>query len=159
MGDTTRLRSVSALFVLAAGLAYPQIRLEKVASSIWNCTDIQSARDGSGRLFLVRQEGTIAIWKNGQVLERPFLDLRSKISTGGERGLLGLAFPPNYKDKRWFYVNYTDRSGATVIARYRLVGSDPDLADAANEQIVLSIPQPFANHNGGQLQFGPDGML
>lgn len=159
MGDTTRLRSVSALLLLAAGLAYPQIRLEKVASSIRNCTDIQSARDGSGRLFLVRQEGSIAIWKNGQVLERPFLDLRSKISTGGERGLLGLAFPPNYKDKRWFYVNYTDRSGATVIARYQLVGSDPDLADAANEQIVLSIPQPYANHNGGQLQFGPDGML
>lgn len=159
MGDITQLKSASVLFLLLAGSAYPQLRLERVAGSIRNCTDIQSARDGSGRLFLVRQEGTISIWKNGQVLERPFLDLRSKLSTGGERGLLGLVFPPNYKDKRWFYVKYTDRSGATVVARYQLVGSDPDLADAANERILLTVPQPFANHNGGQMQFGPDGMM
>ena len=116
MGDIIQLKSASVLFLLLAGSAYPQLRLERVAGSIRNCTDIQSARDGSGRLFLVRQEGTISILKNGQVLERPFLDLRSKLSTGGERGLLGLVFPPNYKDKRWFYVNYTDRSGATVVA-------------------------------------------
>jgi len=162
MGDTTRLRFwqwLPSLAILLASPAYPQIRLERVATSIRNCTDIQSARDGSGRLFLVRQEGTIAILRDGQLLERPFLDIRSKVSTGGERGLLGIAFPPGYREKRWFYVNYTDRSGATVIARYQLVGSDPDLADAANERAVLTVPQPFPNHNGGQLQFGPDGML
>lgn len=135
------------------------MRLERVATSIRNCTDIQSPRDGSGRLFLVRQEGSIAIWRDGRVIDRPFLDIRSRISTGGERGLLGIAFPPNYPNKRWFYVNYTDRSGATVIARYNLVGSDPDLADAASERILLTVQQPFSNHNGGQLQFGPDGML
>ncbi|MCX6612794.1 MAG: PQQ-dependent sugar dehydrogenase, partial [Acidobacteria bacterium] len=149
---------VSCLFLMALA-ASPQVRLERIATSISLCTDIQSARDGSGRLFLVRQDGTIAIWRAGQVLQRPFLDIRSKVSTGGERGLLGLAFPPNYKEKKWFYVNYTDRGGATVIARYQLVGSDPDLADPANERIVLTIPQPFANHNGGQIQFGPDGMM
>jgi uncharacterized protein (TIGR03437 family) len=162
MGDTTQLKSIPwrvSILLWVALAAYPQIRLERIAGSIRNCTDIQSARDGSGRLFLVRQEGTIAIWRNGQVLDRPFLDIRSKITTGGERGLLGIAFPPGYREKRWFYVNYTDRSGATVIARYQLVGTDPDLADSANERILLTVPQPFTNHNGGQLQFGPDGML
>jgi|GEM_PF-943103 len=162
MGDITLLRSLpwrlSAILLLTLSAA-AQIRLERIATSIRNCTDIQSPRDGSGRLFLVRQEGSIAIWRDGRVLDRPFLDIRSRISTGGERGLLGIAFPPNYRDKRWFYVNYTDRSGATVIARYSLVGSDPDLADAASERILLTVQQPFSNHNGGQLQFGPDGML
>lgn len=151
-----KLVSVFFLFVVAA---VSQVRLERIATSISLCTDIQSSLDGSGRLFLVRQDGTIAIWRDGQVLQRPFLDIRSRVRTGGERGLLGLAFPPNYKDKKWFYVNYTDRSGASVIARYQLVGSDPDLADAANERILLTIPQPFSNHNGGQIQFGPDGMM
>lgn len=150
---------LASCFFLMVLVASPQVRLERIATTISLCTDIQSARDGSGRLFLVRQDGTIAIWRDGQVLQRPFLDIRSRLSTGGERGLLGLAFPPNYKDKKWFYVNYTDRSGATVIARYQLVGTDPDLADSANERIVLTIPQPFPNHNGGQMQFGPDGMM
>lgn len=148
-----------SFFLLTVLAATSQVRLERIATTISLCTDIQSAGDGSGRLFLVRQNGTIAIWRDGQVLQRPFLDIRSKVSTGGERGLLGLAFPPNYKDKKWFYVNYTDRSGATVISRYQLVGSDPDLADSANERILLTIPQPFSNHNGGQIQFGPDGMM
>lgn len=151
-------KTVSFLF-LTCFAAFSQVRLERIATSISLCTDIQSARDGSGRLFFVSQNGIINIWRNGQVLPRPFLDIRSKVSTGGERGLLGLAFPPSYKDKKWFYVNYTDRSGTSVIARYQLVGTDPDLADAANERILLTIPQPFANHNGGQIQFGPDGML
>lgn len=162
MGDITRLRSWlchASFLLLAAWPAHAQLRLERIATSIRNCTDIQSARDGSGRLFLVRQEGTIAIWKDGQVLERPFLDIRNKVSTGGERGLLGIAFPPNYKDKRWFYANYTDRNGDTVVARFNLIGADPDLADSANERVILSVKQPFSNHNGGQLQFGPDGML
>jgi uncharacterized protein (TIGR03437 family) len=162
MGDTIPLRSFPwhlSACLLVALTAYPQIRLERVATTIRNCTDIQNAGDGSGRLFLVRQEGTIAVLRNGQLAERPFLDIRSKVSTGGERGLLGLAFPPNYREKRWFYVNYTDRSGISIIARYQLLGSDPDVVDVASERIVLSIPQPFSNHNGGQLQFGPDGML
>lgn len=162
MGDITRHRfglwRVSVL-LWAALTAYPQVRLERIATTVRSCTDIQSARDGSGRLFLVRQEGTISIYKDGQLLERPFLDIRSRVLAGGERGLLGVAFPPNYREKRWFYVNYTDRSGATVIARYTLVGSDPDVADSANERILLTVPQPFSNHNGGQIQFGPDGML
>jgi len=158
MGSITQLKFLFWL-ACAALTAQAQIRLDRIATTIRNCTDIQSARDGSGRLFFVRQEGTIAIWRNGQLLDRPFLDIRSKLSSGGERGLLGLAFPPSYREKRWFYVNYTDRSGATVIARYQLVGPDADLADPASERILLTIPQPFPNHNGGQLQFGPDGML
>lgn len=146
--------------VVAGGLPLRgQIRLERIATGMRQCTDIQAAGDGSGRLFFVRQEGTIWIYRNGQVDSRPFLDIRSRTVGGGERGLLGLAFPPNYREKRWFYLNYTDRSGATVIARYQLLNNDPDLADPASERILLTIPQPFANHNGGQIQFGPDGML
>jgi len=139
--------------VVAGGLPLRgQIRLERIATGMRQCTDIQAAGDGSGRLFFVRQEGTIWIYRNGQVDSRPFLDIRSRTVGGGERGLLGLAFPPNYREKRWFYLNYTDRSGATVIARYQLLNNDPDLADPASERILLTIPQPFANHNGGQIR-------
>ncbi len=162
MGVTIQLKSrlfcLSAVFWLLAPLE-GQIRLERIATGVRQCTDIQSPRDGSGRLFFVRQEGTILIFRNGQLEAQPFLDIRSRTVAGGERGLLGLAFPPNYRDKRWFYVNYTDRSGTSIIARYNLLNNNPDLADPTSERILLSIPQPFANHNGGQLLFGPDGML
>lgn len=134
-----------------------RIRLERVATGIGQCSDIQSAKDGSGRLFLVRQQGTIHILRGNQVLATPFLDIRGRLSTGGERGLLGLAFPPDYASKRYFYINYTNTAGNSVISRFRL--SDNDRADAASEQILLTINQPFSNHNGGQLQFGPDGFL
>mgnify|MGYP003387449387 CR=1 FL=1 len=79
----TKIVSCFFLMVLAAS---PQVRLERIATSISLCTDVQSARDGSGRLFFVKQDGTIVIWRDGQVLQRPFLDIRSKVSTGGERG-------------------------------------------------------------------------
>jgi uncharacterized protein (TIGR03437 family) len=161
MGDITPRKSsplVASLLLLAVAVtAAAQVRLERIASVVHGCVDIQSPRDGSGRLFFVRQQGLILLWNNGVVADQPFLDIRSRVSSGGERGLLGLAFPPNYREKRWFYVNYTDRSGATVIARYNLVNDTT--ADAASERILLTIPQPFSNHNGGQIQFGPDGML
>ena len=136
-----------------------RVQLEPVASLIASPVDIQSPRDGSGRLFLVQQNGVIRILKNGTLLDTPFLDIRSRLSFGGEQGLLGLAFPPFFAQKGWFYVNYTNRSGSTTISRFLLNPFNPDAADAASERILLTIPQPFANHNGGQLQFGPDGML
>lgn len=88
-----------------------------------------------------------------------FLDLRGRISTGGERGLLGLAFPPQFAERRYFYVNYTNPAGNTVVSRFRVSGSNENQADANSEQVLLTVNQPFPNHNGGQLQFGPDGML
>ncbi len=122
-------------------------------------TDIKYAPDGSGRLFLLEQVGRIRIFQNGQLLARPFLDISDRVgSDSTERGLLGLAFHPNYRQNGYFYVNYTDVNGNTVIARFQ-VTSDPNVADPASEKKLLGIQQPYANHNGGSMTFGPDGYL
>jgi glucose/arabinose dehydrogenase len=117
------------------------------------------AGDGSGRLFVVERSGRIRIIRNGAVLPTAFLDLTPVVgAAGSEQGLLSVAFPPGFAGKRYFYVDYTDLAGNTVVARYRL-GADPDLADPGSGETLLAVPQPFANHNGGQLAFGPDGLL
>ncbi len=115
--------------------------------------------DGSGRLFILEKAGRIRILQNGQLLDQPFLDISSRVgSSGNEQGLLGLAFHPQYAQNGRFFVNYTDNNGDTVIARYQ-VSSDPNLADPNSEVKLLGVDQPFANHNGGVLAFGPDGYL
>ncbi len=136
----------------------PSVRLERVTGGLAAPTDVQHAGDGTGRLFVVEQGGRIRIVREGVLAARPFLDISARTVADGEQGLLGLAFPPDFRRKQHFYVNYTDRAGDTIIARYR-VTTDPDLADPASETIVLQIEQPFSNHNGGGLQFGPDGRL
>ncbi len=143
---------------MACGASAQEIRLVQVASGISNPTDIQAAGDGSGRLFLVEQNGIIRILRNGALVTQPFLDIRSKTVADGERGLLGLAFPPDFSSKQRFYLNYTDANGDTTIALYR-VSSNPDVADAATETVLFKVKQPYSNHNGGQLRFGPDGYL
>jgi glucose/arabinose dehydrogenase len=111
------------------------------------------------RLFIVEQPGTIRIFQDGTLLETPFLELLDIVgSESNEQGLLGLAFHPNYQQNGLFFLNYTNNDGNTTIARYR-VSSDPNVADLASVQILLTIPQPFANHNGGMIAFGPDGYL
>lgn len=110
------------------------------------------------RIFVVEQTGRIRIVRDGDILPTPFLNISQKISTGGERGLLSVAFHPDYANNGRFFVNYTDRAGSTVIAEYR-VSDDPNVADAASERVLLTFEQPYANHNGGQLAFGPDGFL
>ncbi len=118
------------------------------------------AGDGSGRLFILEQAGRILIVQNGELLETPFLDIRFEVgSNGNEQGLLGLAFHPRYTENGYFYVNYTDRNGDTVIARFQVKASDPNQSDPASELRLLQIPQPYANHNGGMVAFGPDGYL
>ena len=115
--------------------------------------------NGSGRLFVVEKAGRIRIIENNQLLETPFLDITDRVgSNGNEQGLLGLAFHPQYQTNGRFFVNYTDRNGDTVIARYQ-VTSDPNVADPTSEAQLLGIDQPYANHNGGVLAFGPDGYL
>lgn len=143
---------------MATPLTDLQISLTPVVSGLASPVVVAHAGDGSNRLFVVEQEGRIQLVKNGVVQPTPFLDITDRISSGGERGLLGLAFPPTYASKGYFYVNYTDTSGNTVIARYRLT-NDADRADPASEEIILRIDQPFANHNGGHLAFGADGLL
>ena len=121
--------------------------------------DIANAGDGSNRLFIVEKGGIIKIIKNGSVLPTPFLNISSFVSSNGERGLLGLAFHPNYSSNGYFYVNYTDNSGDTQIVRFGTNTSNPDLADPANRLFILTIAQPFSNHNAGDLEFGPDAYL
>jgi glucose/arabinose dehydrogenase len=144
--------------LLTACLGAQEIRTVQVASGLSATTDIQHAGDGSGRLFLVQQNGLIRILKSGAVQSTPFLDLRRNVSTGSERGLLGLAFPPDFAQKQRFYVDYTDVNGNTVIAQYR-VTANADVADGTSETVLLRVTQPFANHNGGQIRFDPDGYL
>ncbi len=117
------------------------------------------AGDKSGRIFIIEQPGKIRIFQNGALLPTPFLDIQPRVNDGAsEQGLLGLAFHPQYPDNGYFYVNYTDARGDTVITRLR-VSADPNLADPTTEEIILTIGQPFGNHNGGHLAFGPDGFL
>src|SRR5437016_4568049 len=147
-----------ALFSVVMSGSAQEIRMTKIASGVGGPTDIQNANDGLGRLFFVQQNGMVRIFRNGALNAQAFLDISGKTHADGERGLLGLAFPPAFDRKQRFYVDYTDLNGDTVIAQYR-VTANPDLADAASETVLLNIKQPFANHNGGQLRFGPDGYL
>jgi glucose/arabinose dehydrogenase len=113
---------------------------------------------GDPRLFVVEKGGAIRIIKEGVVLPWPFLDLTGKVSTGSEQGLLGLAFDPAYATTGRFIVHYTDVAGDTRVSSFH-VSTDPDRADPTTEAVVLTADQPFANHNGGQIAFGPDGDL
>lgn len=119
---------------------------------------VEITHAGDSRLFVVEQTGRIKILNsNGSVNATPFLNVSSIISTGGERGLLGLAFHPNYASNGYFFVNYTNTAGDTVIARYTVSGN-PNIANTSG-LILLTITQPYSNHNGGTLKFGPDGYL
>ncbi|HVR97566.1 MAG TPA: PQQ-dependent sugar dehydrogenase [Thermoanaerobaculia bacterium] len=115
---------------------------------------------GDDRLFVTLRDGRIVILDNGAFRSEPFLDLRGLVGQEGEGGLLSVAFHPRYSENGFFFVNYTDPGVAnTVIARYRVSGTDANRADPASRRVLLTIAQPFTNHNGGQLQFGPDGFL
>ena len=121
---------------------------------------ITHSGDATGRLFVVEQGGRIRIFQGGSLLTRAFLDISDLVSTGGsEQGLLGLAFHPDYAQNGQFFINYTDLNGDTVIARFLVSPDDPDQAARATQTRLLSIRQPYGNHNGGVLAFGPDGYL
>jgi glucose/arabinose dehydrogenase len=135
---------------------------QELVSGLNQPEGLVNAGDGSGRLFVVEQGGLIRIFKDGALLATPFLDLTSKVVCCGERGLLGLVFHPQYAENGYFFVDYTEElSGVTytVIARYSVSNNDADQADPGSETRLLHIEQPFQNHKGGQLQFGPDGYL
>ncbi|MBN2387621.1 MAG: PQQ-dependent sugar dehydrogenase [Anaerolineales bacterium] len=154
-GATTTPQIYLAAFPDPGGYAW-----EPVVSGLEQPVDIQNAGDGSGRLFVVERTGHIHIIRDNVLVSDPFLDLRDRITNDGlEQGLLGLAFDPDYALSGFFYVNYTDRRGNTVVARFQVLADDPDRADPYSETRLLSIEQPYANHNGGGLAFGPDGYL
>jgi glucose/arabinose dehydrogenase len=147
---------------LASAAAFPDpanYGWTSLAEGLIHPVDIQNAGDNSGRLFIVEQAGRILIYQDGKVLPAPFLDIVAEVgSSGSEQGLLGLAFHPDYEEDGLFFVNYTDVNGNTVIARFH-VSNDPSIADAGSETPILSVDQPFRNHNGGVLAFGQDGYL
>ncbi len=135
------------------------IRLEPVVTrGLEQPLFLTHAGDGSGRLFLLEQPGRVRILQHGRLLPAPFLDITSKVRSGGEQGLLGLAFHPMYTKNGRFFMNYTRMpDGATVVAEYK-VSTDPLITEKV-ERVLLAVPQPYANHNGGMLAFGPDGYL
>jgi hypothetical protein len=135
------------------------LTFEPIATGIPSVVDIQAPSDGSGRLFFVQQTGQIRVWRPSGLQSTPFLDLSGLVSCCGEQGLLGLAFHPSFASNGYFYVDYTDAAGDTVIARYHVSPSTPDRADPASATTLLSVDQPYSNHNGGQVRFGPDGYL
>jgi glucose/arabinose dehydrogenase len=136
----------------------PQLQFTSI-SELSGVVDIRNAGDGSGRLFFVEQSGRIFVQQDGETESTLFISLRSRVEfDGGEQGLLSMAFAPDYATSGYFYVWYTGGGGGTVLARLQ-VSDDPNVADPNSYQLVLAVPQPFPNHNGGRLKFGPDGML
>jgi len=145
------------------GPAVPvQLSLAGYVTGLLFPVGLETPNDGTGRLFVVCQGGTIRIIQNGSLLVTPFLNITGSVESGGEKGLLGLAFHPSYGVNRRFFVNYTRRVGAqlqTVVSGFTAQAGNANLADPASEVVLLTVDQPFDNHNGGQLAFGPDGFL
>jgi glucose/arabinose dehydrogenase len=147
--------AVSAGASFAAGSATP--RLAVVARGLSSPVDVVQAPGEPGRLYVVEQPGRVRVVERGRALSKPFLDVRSLVAYGGEQGLLGLAFSPGYARDRTLYVNYTARGdGSTRVVRYRAANGR---ALPASAQEILRVAQPYPNHNGGNLEFGPDGEL
>jgi glucose/arabinose dehydrogenase len=139
-----------------AGVA---VGLEPVVEGLEAPLGVVNAADGSGRIFVVEKGGVIRVVRDGRVESEPFLDISGKVSRGGEQGLLGLAFHPEFPEDPRFFVNYTDEAGDTNVASFTVDSSNPDRADPGSEQRLLFVDQPYANHNGGVVAFGPDGYL
>ncbi len=137
----------------------PNLVATRVVGGLTSPLDLQSAPGDRTRLFVIEQAGRIRIIRSGALVATPFLDIAARVSSGGERGLLGLAFHPQFTANGRFFVNYTDRSGDTHISEFRAPAPSADAADSSTERELMFVRQPFANHNGGGLAFGADGFL
>jgi glucose/arabinose dehydrogenase len=163
-----RIFLVAVVLIFAATPSHSQAQLQLQVAfpnlTFSNPVDLQHPGDGSDRIFVVEQAGIIRVFENIALATsaKVFLDIRDRVQSGGEMGLLGLAFHPNYKNTGYFYVNYTTRRQGrlqTFIARYRVKATDLNEAEKDSELVLLEFDQPFTNHNGGQIAFGPDGYL
>jgi glucose/arabinose dehydrogenase len=151
-------------YLLSTSICFGQIEIIRAFTNLDfdQPVDLQSPNDNSNRLFIVEQEGEIYVFENfdSNTTTTQFLDIRDKVIYDGERGLLGLAFHPNYENNGYFFINYTAPNPLrTVIAKYEVSTIDSNIADEQSEIIILEIDQPYRNHNGGQIAFGPDGYL
>ncbi len=154
------LRLLVPLLACHALAASAAVSWTKVYTGLTQPVDIVGARDGTGRLFIVQQTGQVRVVRNGVLLATPFLNIAGSTAASGEQGLLGLAFHPQFATNRQFYVNFTRASdGATVVARYTAPSAGADVADASSGKVLLIVPQPYTNHNGGAMRFGADGFL
>lgn len=156
------MKTLLLSLLLLAGTLFAQaqidLQLALISNQLSSPVGIRSA--GDERLFVVEKAGRIQVLrKDGTVNDMPFLDINQIVSTQSERGLLGLAFHPDYAENGYFFVYYTDNDGNTVVARYSVSTDDPDIADPNSEVVLLTANQPFPNHNGGDIHFGPDGYL
>jgi len=160
LGMPLNRQGIKPTTVLAA-TATPYVRFETVVTGLSQPLFATHAGDGSGRIFIVERGGKIRIYKNGALNALPFLNISSLVTTSGnEQGLLGLAFHPNYGSNRFLYVVYTENTTSDLIlARYRTFLDDPDRVRKKSAKILLRIPEPYTNHNGSTLAFGPDGYL
>jgi glucose/arabinose dehydrogenase len=149
--------SVTLTVTAPAPIEPVAVGLEEVATGLDFPTYLTSP-PGDSRLFILEKDGAIRLVKDGSLLDQPFLDIRRQVSKGAEQGLLGLAFFPDYATSGRFIVHYTELSGASRIAQFR-VSADTDRADPSSETPVLVVSRPGIAHNGGQVVFGPDGML
>jgi glucose/arabinose dehydrogenase len=149
----------AGLGVAARTAAPPTVALVRVAGVFDQPVYVDAPPGDTSRLFVVEKTGRIRIVKNGTVLASPFLDLSAIVSSTGERGLLSMAFDPHYASNHRFYVDYTNTAGDTRVVRFTASAQNPDVAVPSSRTVLLAVHQPYANHNGGQLQFGPDGRL
>jgi glucose/arabinose dehydrogenase len=139
---------------------WPEISLNLLYSGFTSPVYATNADDGSNRLFIVEQQGKIILIKDSSIITTPFLDITSQILSGGEKGLFSVAFSPDYSDKGYFYVSYTRKpDGASVVSRFMVDPENADGALASSEEIILTVDQPYSNHNGGQIAFGLDNYL
>lgn len=158
-------RYIIALLIIISFSSYAQLELQNAFPNLAfeKPVDLQSSKDSTNRLFVVEQRGVIKVFENSPSasVSKVFLDISSKVVSGGELGLLGLAFHPDYKNNGYFYINYTTSPSdiKSRISRFTVSAADPDIADPTSEQILIEQDQPFANHNGGQTTFGSDGFL
>jgi hypothetical protein len=155
---------ISALFLSLSAVSFSQVAFTNAFPNISFSGPVflTHAYDGTNRIFVVQQGGLIRVFPNDSTTSNvvTFLNLTNKVLSGGERGLLGLAFHPNYETNRYFYVNYTRQTdGATIVSRFTTQAGNPNKADSLSELILLTISQPFSNHNGGMVMFGLDNFL
>jgi glucose/arabinose dehydrogenase len=146
---------VAALLATTLALAAPPT---VVARGLGPLTHLAAPASEPGRLYVVEQDGVIRVLVSGKLQSRPFLDIRSRVTSGGEQGLLSVAFHPNFAKNRLFYVDYTDVNGDTCIVQFK-ANKTRTAASVSTARQLLFVNQPYPNHNGGQLAFGPDGLL
>ncbi|HWP36626.1 MAG TPA: PQQ-dependent sugar dehydrogenase, partial [Gemmatimonadales bacterium] len=157
-GQTLVVATLGGVAGAAAIVVSPNPAFVEVATGLTAPLCVTSPPGDSNRLFVVEQSGRIRVLRNDTLLATPFLDISSLVTFSGEQGLLSMAFHPAYATNGYFFVDYTDTSGDTRVVRYR-VSADPNVADAGSAQEILFVDQPFTNHNGGLVKFGPDGFL